>query len=385
MLVLTRKIGETFVVGDDITVTVVDIIGGNKVRLGINAPSSVPVYREEIWLQIQEENRQAAAAGPDLLDQLEPSRQQPDRPRSRRRGRNCFRPQCSTPIRVAVSLSSDTHRASPEHLAISDDAAPALWRWRSAEVAPAVSAEGMPSCRCVSTPISRRSTPTDSSSARSSTSGSRSRSCRAACASTARPTTRPASRSREKLRGQIGGTAQASRNAQDGISLVQTAEGALNEVHAILQRVRELAVQYDNGTLSTRRPRRHHGRDRAARRPRSSRHRRRPTKFNSINLLGGSATITFQVGANAGETITRRRPPSSAAPARHGQPRDLPFARPDADITAIDLASVGGRRARRLRRDPEPPRAHGQQPRRSTRRTCRPPRAASATSTWRRR
>jgi carbon storage regulator len=55
-------------------------VGGNKVRLGINAPSSVPVYREEIWLQIQEENRQAAAAGPDLLDQLEPARQQPDPP-----------------------------------------------------------------------------------------------------------------------------------------------------------------------------------------------------------------------------------------------------------------------------------------------------------------
>jgi carbon storage regulator len=73
VLVLTRKIGETFVVGDDITVTVVDIVGGNKVRLGINAPSSVPVFREEIWLQIQEENRQAAAAGPDLLDQLESS------------------------------------------------------------------------------------------------------------------------------------------------------------------------------------------------------------------------------------------------------------------------------------------------------------------------
>lgn len=80
MLVLTRKIGETFVVGDNITVTVVDVVGGNKVRLGINAPSSVPVYREEIWLQIQEENRQAAAAGPDLLDQLEPVRQQHDPP-----------------------------------------------------------------------------------------------------------------------------------------------------------------------------------------------------------------------------------------------------------------------------------------------------------------
>ena len=80
MLVLTRKIGETFVVGDNITVTVVDVVGGNKVRLGINAPSSVPVYREEIWLQIQEENRQPAAAGPDLLDQLEPARQQPDPP-----------------------------------------------------------------------------------------------------------------------------------------------------------------------------------------------------------------------------------------------------------------------------------------------------------------
>src|SRR6476660_9247633 len=54
----------------------------------------------------------------------------------------------------------------------------------------------------------------------------------------------------EKLRAQIRGIAQASRNAEDGISLVQTAEGALNEVHAILQRVRELAVEYENGTLS---------------------------------------------------------------------------------------------------------------------------------------
>src|SRR5829696_7629924 len=55
----------------------------------------------------------------------------------------------------------------------------------------------------------------------------------------------------EKMRGQIGGLGQAQRNAQDGVSLVQTAEGALNEVHSMLQRVRDLKVQYGNGSLST--------------------------------------------------------------------------------------------------------------------------------------
>lgn len=53
----------------------------------------------------------------------------------------------------------------------------------------------------------------------------------------------------EKLRGQVSGLNQATRNAQDGISMIQTAEGALNEAHVILQRVRELAVQASNGTL----------------------------------------------------------------------------------------------------------------------------------------
>jgi flagellin len=55
----------------------------------------------------------------------------------------------------------------------------------------------------------------------------------------------------EKLRGQISGISQAMRNTQDAVSLVQTAEGALQEVHSMLQRMRELAVQYKNGTLST--------------------------------------------------------------------------------------------------------------------------------------
>ena len=50
------------------------------------------------------------------------------------------------------------------------------------------------------------------------------------------------------MRSQIRGLNQASRNAQDGISMIQTAEGALNEQHAILQRMRELAVQAANGT-----------------------------------------------------------------------------------------------------------------------------------------
>ena len=55
----------------------------------------------------------------------------------------------------------------------------------------------------------------------------------------------------QKLQAQIGGLDQAQRNAQDGVSLVQTAEGAMAEVHSMLQRVRDLAVQFNNGTLST--------------------------------------------------------------------------------------------------------------------------------------
>src|SRR4029079_7112036 len=55
----------------------------------------------------------------------------------------------------------------------------------------------------------------------------------------------------EKMRAQIRGIDRAHQNALDGISMVQTGEGAFIEVHAILQRVRELAVQYNNGTLSS--------------------------------------------------------------------------------------------------------------------------------------
>ena len=67
MLVLTRKIGESFVIGDDIKVTIIDIIGGNKVRVGIEAPHEIPVYREEIFDQIKAENAAAAKADPKHL------------------------------------------------------------------------------------------------------------------------------------------------------------------------------------------------------------------------------------------------------------------------------------------------------------------------------
>jgi len=106
----------------------------------------------------------------------------------------------------------------------------------------------------------------------------------------------------EKMRGQIGGVAQAQRNAQDGISLVQTAEGALSEVHSMLQRVRDLKVQSLNDTLATE--------DKEAIASEVNQLGTEITKisgetaFNGTKLLDGSkATLTFQVGANDGETI----------------------------------------------------------------------------------
>ena len=106
----------------------------------------------------------------------------------------------------------------------------------------------------------------------------------------------------EKLRGQINGLAQASRNSQDAVSLVQTAEGALNEVHSMLQRVRELAVQYKNGTLGTN--------DRLAIQSEVNQLKDEierigsETEFNGIKLLNTAANVTFQVGASDSQQIT---------------------------------------------------------------------------------
>ncbi len=66
MLMLTRRPGERVVIGEDVFVTVLEV-SGQTVRLGIDAPDGVSIYREEIWLSVKEENRAAASAAPDSL------------------------------------------------------------------------------------------------------------------------------------------------------------------------------------------------------------------------------------------------------------------------------------------------------------------------------
>jgi flagellin len=106
----------------------------------------------------------------------------------------------------------------------------------------------------------------------------------------------------ESMRSQIRGIAQGQRNIQDGVSMVQTAEGNLDEVHSMLQRVRELAVQYKNGSLDT-----------AARSSIQNEVNQLASEisrigsqaqFNGLPLLTGNTTVSFQVGANDGEQIS---------------------------------------------------------------------------------
>ncbi|TAK36168.1 MAG: flagellin FliC [Chloroflexota bacterium] len=106
----------------------------------------------------------------------------------------------------------------------------------------------------------------------------------------------------QKLQAQAKGLNQASRNAQDGISLVQTAEGAMNEIHGMLQRMRELVVQAQNGTLATE--------DISAIQSEvdalSSEIDRiaTATEFNTTAILDGTTTtVTLQVGANDSQTM----------------------------------------------------------------------------------
>ena len=104
----------------------------------------------------------------------------------------------------------------------------------------------------------------------------------------------------EKMRGQISGLDQATRNSQDGISMIQTAEGALSETHSILQRMRELSVQSANGTNTSE--------DRDALQNEIQQLKEEvdrignTTEFNTQKLLNGAQAGATGVAAGSGTT-----------------------------------------------------------------------------------
>ena len=111
----------------------------------------------------------------------------------------------------------------------------------------------------------------------------------------------------EGLTSQTNGLDQASRNTNDAVSMVQTASSSLNDVQNMLQRVRELAVQYDNGSNSS--DDKTAIQDEVNQLTQEIDRQRTASTFNGINLLDGSAgpgsngAVTFQVGANDGNTL----------------------------------------------------------------------------------
>jgi flagellin len=108
----------------------------------------------------------------------------------------------------------------------------------------------------------------------------------------------------EGLRSQVGGLKAAVRNAQDGVSVVQTAEGALTEVHSILQRVRDLTVQASN-TGSVNDTARGYIANEITELGAALTDIADRTNFNGTKLLDGTnATLDFQTGANEGETVS---------------------------------------------------------------------------------
>lgn len=105
----------------------------------------------------------------------------------------------------------------------------------------------------------------------------------------------------QRLQGQVNGLNQATLNSQDAVSLAQTAQGSINDVVGMLQRIRELAVQYANGTTSTT--------DKESIESEAKQLKEEitrvgeTTKFNGVELLSSESTISFQVGANDEEVI----------------------------------------------------------------------------------
>jgi len=107
----------------------------------------------------------------------------------------------------------------------------------------------------------------------------------------------------EKMRGQIRGLEQASRNAEDGVSLLQTAEGALNETHSMLQRMNELAVQAATGTNSDD-DRSQLNKEFEQLKEEITRSAKQ-TEFNSISLLcKDNNELVLQIGANTNQSMT---------------------------------------------------------------------------------
>jgi flagellin len=141
----------------------------------------------------------------------------------------------------------------------------------------------------------------------------------------------------EKMRAQVRGLAQAQRNIQDGVSMVQTAEGNLDEVHSILQRIRELAVQYKNGSLSTAGQNAIQSEVDAL----SSEITRiqGAAKFNGVSLLGSATGVTFQVGANDGETIAITF--QSVSVSSYSNLATVTLGAIDADLDAVSQARAG--------------------------------------------
>ena len=143
----------------------------------------------------------------------------------------------------------------------------------------------------------------------------------------------------EKMRSQIRGLEMASKNAQDGISLIQTAEGALNETHSILQRMNELATQCANDTYVTN--------DRTLAQKEISQliseidRIASNTEFNEMKLLTGSCTgKNLQVGAKAGQVITFSISKMSSSGLSVGSVSVASQASASSAITAVQAAIV---------------------------------------------
>jgi flagellin len=140
----------------------------------------------------------------------------------------------------------------------------------------------------------------------------------------------------ERMRSQIRSYGTAGRNAQDGISMVQTAEGALNEVSSLLGRMRELAVQASNGTLST-----------ADRTTINTEFQAiddeinrvgGQTEFNGISLLNAASTTSIQVGIDANQTIDVVTADMQSAALSIDTLDTTSSANANAAITALDAA-----------------------------------------------